>query len=57
MDPALRRRRICLTVLGTMVVVGAIVWALVTYGWPAVTVNAWNRLQSIAGFLPELPGM
>jgi len=57
MDPAVRRRRILLTVLGAAVVLGGAWWYVATYDWPGWSVSTWDRLQSLAGFVPELPGM
>ena len=57
MDPKVRRRRIVLTVLATVLVVGAVIWYLAVYDWPSFAVDGWDRLQSISGLVPELPGM
>ena len=57
LDPAVRRRRLVLTVLGVVVIVGA-VWAYVaTYDWPAFAVGAWDWVQGLHDVVPELPGM
>ncbi len=57
LDPAVRRRRLALTVLGVVVIVGA-VWAYVaTYDWPAFAVDSWDWVQGLHDVVPELPGM
>lgn len=57
MDPAVRRRRILLTVGAIVLVSGAIVGYLVAYDWPTWAVSAWNWVQDLSGVVPELPGM
>lgn len=57
MDPAVRRRRIALTLLGVVVVAGLVSWYLTAYGWPHLAVEGWNEVQDISGVVPELPGM
>jgi uncharacterized protein (TIGR02611 family) len=57
MDPAVRRRRLLLTGVAVLVVVGAVVAYLVTYDWPTVAVDGWDWVQSLAGWVPDLPGM
>lgn len=57
MDPKVRRRRLLLTGVVVLVVVGATVAYLVAYDWPAFAVDGWDWLQSLAGWVPELPGM
>lgn len=57
MDPRVRRRRVLLMAAATVVVVGAVVWYVVVYGWPGLAVDSWDWLQSLAGWVPELPGM
>jgi uncharacterized protein (TIGR02611 family) len=57
MDPAVRRRRILLTLLAVAVVsaaVGAYLWY---YDWPGYAVDGWDWVQDINGAVPELPGM
>ncbi|MFN8194220.1 MAG: PGPGW domain-containing protein [Nocardioidaceae bacterium] len=57
LDPAVRRRRLVLTVLGVLVIGGA-VWAyLATYDWPVFAVEAWDWVQGLHEVVPELPGM
>lgn len=57
MDPAVRRRRILLIggALILMAVLGA--WYVWTYDWPRLAIDAWDWVQSIAGGVPDLPGM
>ena len=57
MDPAVRRRRLVLTGLVVLVVVALVAWYVVVYDWPSRAVNSWNWVQSLAGWMPELPGM
>lgn len=57
LDPAVRRRRIALGLLGVVIVMGAVWWYVAAYGWPRLAVDGWDVAQSMAGFLPELPGM
>lgn len=57
MDPAVRRRRLLLTVAGVVFIVAA-VWIFVgTYGWPGWAVGGWDFVQGLSGVIPELPGM
>src|SRR4051794_34978174 len=57
MDPRVRRRRVALASTLTVVVVVLVVGYVVIADWPAWSVSVWDRAQSVAGFLPELPGM
>ena len=57
MDPKVRRRRLLLAGLALLVVVGAALAYLLTYDWPMFAVDSWNWVQSLAGWVPELPGM
>ena len=57
MDPTVRRRRILLTLGALLVVVGAVIGYVVAYDWPGFAVSGWDWVQSIATWLPELPGM
>ena len=57
MDPRVRRRRIILTSgLGVLISV-AVVGYVAVADWPRWSVRAWDRAQSLLGFLPDLPGM
>ena len=57
MDPAVRRRRILLTLGAFAVAAGALVAYLLVYDWPGWAVAAWDWLQGFSGLVPELPGM
>jgi uncharacterized protein (TIGR02611 family) len=57
MDPRVRRRRLLLAGLALLVVVGAAVAYLATYDWPTFAVDGWDWVQSLAGWVPDLPGM
>lgn len=56
-DPAVRRRRIILGTLAVLVVGGALAAYVYAYDWPSFAVGSWDWVQSMAGFVPELPGM
>ena len=57
MDPAVRRRRLVLTGLAVPLVVGAGVWYVSVFDWPTLAVDGWDWVQSLAGWVPELPAM
>ena len=57
MDPAVRRRRLLLTLAGVVVIVGAVAAYVTTYDWPGWAVGAWDWVQGLSGIIPELPGM
>lgn len=57
MDPKVRRRRFLLAGVATLVVVGAFVAYLAAYDWPVFAVDSWDWVQSLAGWVPDLPGM
>lgn len=57
MDPKVRRRRLLIIGAVTVVVSAALVWYLAVYDWPTFAVNSWDRVQSLAGWVPDLPGM
>jgi uncharacterized protein (TIGR02611 family) len=57
MDPKVRRRRLLLAGVALLVVVGAVVAYLATYDWPSFAVDGWDWVQSLAGWVPDLPGM
>jgi uncharacterized protein (TIGR02611 family) len=57
MDPAVRRRRLLLAGVTVLVVVGAVVAYVATYDWPGFAVGGWDWVQSLAGWVPDLPGM
>lgn len=56
MDPAVRRRRLLLTVAACLLAAGLVAGAVWMWGWPGFALSLWDRAQNIAGFLPELPG-
>ncbi len=57
LDPAVRRRRIVLTVLGALALLAAVTAYLRAYGWPQFAIRGWDWVQSLGSFVPELPGM
>ena len=57
LDPAVRRRRLLLTVAGLVVIAAAVVGYVRTYDWPRWAVSGWDWVQGLSGFIPELPGM
>lgn len=57
MDPKVRRRRLLLAGVVLLVVVGTAVAYLATYDWPTFAVDGWDWVQSLAGWVPDLPGM
>lgn len=57
MDPKVRRRRLLLAGAALLLLVGAVVAYLATYDWPGFAVDSWDWVQSLAGWVPDLPGM
>ena len=57
LDPAVRRRRLVLTGVVVLLVVGAVTAYVAAYDWPHFAVGGWNWVQSMAGWVPDLPGM
>lgn len=57
MDPAVRRRRVLLTVGAVVVVAAVVIGCVAAFGWPSYAVNGWDEVQSRVGWAPELPGM
>lgn len=57
MDPKVRRRRLLLTGLAFIIVVGGGATYVAVYDWPSIAVSSWDWIQGIAGWVPELPGM
>jgi uncharacterized protein (TIGR02611 family) len=57
MDPEVRRRRLLLTGVTVVVIVGGVLGYLIAFGWPGFAVDGWDWAQARLGFLPELPGM
>ncbi len=57
LDPAVRRRRLLLTLAGVVLVAAAVVGYVKAYDWPRWAVGGWDWVQGLGGFIPELPGM
>jgi len=57
MDPKVRRRRLLLAGVVVLLAFGVAVVYLVTFDWPAFAVDSWDWVQSLAGWVPDLPGM
>lgn len=57
LDPKVRRRRLLVVVLVLVVLIGAIAGYVAAFGWPAYAVHGWDWVQSVVGWVPELPGM
>jgi len=57
MDPKVRRRRLLVTGLGSVAVIGAVSLYVALYDWPGFALDSWDWLQDLAGWVPELPGM
>lgn len=57
MDPRVRRRRLLLSGTAVVLVAGLLVGYVAAYDWPGFTIDGWNWAQSMAAWLPELPGM
>ena len=57
MDPRVRRRRLAVTGLVLVLLVGAVAAYVAVYGWPSVALGGWDWVQGLAGWVPELPGM
>ena len=57
LDPAVRRRRLVLTGVVVLLVVGAVTAYVAVYDWPHFAVGGWNYVQSLVGWVPDLPGM
>lgn len=57
MDPKVRRRRLLITGAALVLITGALVWYLAVYDWPTFAVDSWDWVQSLAGWVPDLPGM
>lgn len=57
MDPKVRRRRLLLMAAAIVLVCAALVWYLAVYDWPDFAIGGWNWVQSMAGWVPDLPGM
>lgn len=57
LDPKVRRRRLLLTGLVFLVVVGLVIVYVVAFDWPGFAVDGWDWVQGLGGWVPELPGM
>ena len=57
LDPRVRRRRRLLGSVGVVVLLGAVAGYVALFDWPGLAVSAWDRLQDLAGWVPDLPGM
>jgi uncharacterized protein (TIGR02611 family) len=57
MDPAVRRRRIVVAGGSGAASLAAVTTYVALRDWPSWSVGAWNKVQAVAGFVPELPGM
>ena len=57
MDPAVRRRRLLLAGVVVLVMVGLVAAYVAVYDWPGFAIGGWNWVQSLAGWVPDLPGM
>jgi uncharacterized protein (TIGR02611 family) len=57
LDPAVRRRRLLVTGVAVLLVVAAVTAYVAVYDWPHFAVGGWDWVQSLAGWVPDLPGM
>lgn len=57
LDPAVRRRRIALTVVAVIGVVAVLSLIVHQFGWPGFVVDGWDLVQGLSSRVPELPGM
>ncbi|HEX4815689.1 MAG TPA: PGPGW domain-containing protein [Nonomuraea sp.] len=57
MDPKVRRRRLLVAGLAVLLAFGAGVVYVVAFDWPVLVVDGWDWVQSLAGWVPDLPGM
>jgi uncharacterized protein (TIGR02611 family) len=57
MDPKVRRRRLLLSAAAVVLVLGGAGLYIATFDWPGAAVHSWDLVQSLAGWVPELPGM
>jgi len=57
MDPKVRRRRLLLTGLAFILVVGGAATYVAVNDWPSFAVSMWDWIQGFAGWVPDLPGM
>jgi uncharacterized protein (TIGR02611 family) len=57
MDPRVRRRRLLLAGGAVLLVTAAVTGYVWFYDWPGYAVDGWDWVQSLAGWVPDLPGM
>jgi uncharacterized protein (TIGR02611 family) len=57
LDPAVRRRRLILSLAGVVLIVTALVAYVRAYDWPGFAVSSWDWVQGLSSVIPELPGM
>lgn len=57
MDPKVRRRRLLVSGLVILVVVGVAAGYVAAFDWPVFAVSGWDWVQGLAGWVPDLPGM
>jgi uncharacterized protein (TIGR02611 family) len=57
MDPRVRRRRLLLAGGAVLLVIAAVTGYVWYYDWPGYAVDGWDWVQSLAGWVPDLPGM
>ncbi|MGZ4476564.1 MAG: PGPGW domain-containing protein [Nocardioides sp.] len=56
-DPKVRRRRRIIAAVVVVVAIAAVVAYLLVFDWPSYVVGGWDQVQSLAGWVPDLPGM
>ena len=56
-DTRRRKRRALVTTIVTVGSVLVVTIYVALKDWPGWSISAWNKAQSVIGFLPELPGM
>jgi uncharacterized protein (TIGR02611 family) len=56
-DPRVRRRRLAAGAAVVALVAGAGTAYVVLNDWPGWSVDSWDYVQSLAGWVPDLPGM
>jgi uncharacterized protein (TIGR02611 family) len=57
LDPKVRRRRLLVGATALVLVVGGVAVYVAMHDWPAWSVNSWDYVQSLVGWVPDLPGM
>jgi uncharacterized protein (TIGR02611 family) len=56
-DPKVKRRRILIGLVSLLVILAIVAGVIWAYGWPGPAVSGWDKLQSLAEWVPDLPGM